>query len=177
MLYHFYAVLVAENMEELTEGLRKCKDSIESKDFRINPSRFDPGQREQINLFFIFTLLCGASRGFMEALKVLIQLSKMHGAGRINRIKAKVMISDGTILSIRETCANPCSVWYRGVKTKSIFCGPCNYWVHKKCCSLNGWLWGNENHKSKQCIRKNWSAGLYTSRTWRERWENFGGLG
>ena len=72
MLYHFYAVLVAENMEELTENLRKRKGSIESKEFCMNPSRFDPEQREQINLFFIFTLLCGASKGFMKALKVLI---------------------------------------------------------------------------------------------------------
>ena len=49
---------------------------------------------------FIFTLLCGASKGFMKALKapfeasqksenknlslfILMQLSEMHGAGRV----------------------------------------------------------------------------------------------
>ena len=35
----------------------------------INPSRPDPGRREKINLIFLFTLLCGASKGFMKAFK------------------------------------------------------------------------------------------------------------
>ena len=36
---------------------------------RINPSRPNPGQGEKINWNFIFTLLCGASTGFVKASK------------------------------------------------------------------------------------------------------------
>ena len=39
----------------------------------INPSRPDPGRREKINLIFLFTLLSGASKGFMKTLKALIK--------------------------------------------------------------------------------------------------------
>ena len=42
----------------------------------IKVSRFDPGQREKINLDFVLILLCGASKGFTkhhkEVLKVKI---------------------------------------------------------------------------------------------------------
>ena len=38
-------------------------------DLELNPFPADPGQKEKFNLiFFIFTLLCGASKGFMKAL-------------------------------------------------------------------------------------------------------------
>ena len=43
------------------------------KILRINPSRLDAGRREEINLNFIFTLPCRASKGFMKALKALIK--------------------------------------------------------------------------------------------------------
>ena len=33
----------------------------------------NPGRREKINLNFIFTLLCDASKGFMKALKAFIK--------------------------------------------------------------------------------------------------------
>ena len=35
----------------------------------FNPFRSDPGQREKLTESFIFTLLFGASKGFMKALK------------------------------------------------------------------------------------------------------------
>ena len=38
-------------------------------DESLNPSRPNLGQKEKINLNFIFSLLCGTSRGFMMALK------------------------------------------------------------------------------------------------------------
>ena len=38
-----------------------------------NPSHPDPGGREKINLNVIFTLLCGALKGFMKVLKTFIQ--------------------------------------------------------------------------------------------------------
>ena len=43
------------------------------KILRINPSRLDAGRREEINLNFIFTLPCRASKGFMKALKTFIK--------------------------------------------------------------------------------------------------------
>ena len=50
----------------------KDKHLLRAKSF--NPSRSGPGQREKINLkFFIFVLLCGASNGFMKALKAFIK--------------------------------------------------------------------------------------------------------
>ena len=39
----------------------------------INPSRLDARRRGKINLIFIFTLICGASKGFMKAIKTLIK--------------------------------------------------------------------------------------------------------
>ena len=71
----------------------------------VNPSCLDPRPREKINLNFFFTLLFGASKGFMKVLKVfiklfvapkkcenkvfkliliLIQLFEMHGVRRVN---------------------------------------------------------------------------------------------
>ena len=41
------------------------------KILRINPSRLDAGRREEINLNFIFTLPCRASKVFYEGLKGL----------------------------------------------------------------------------------------------------------
>ena len=43
------------------------------KILRINPSRLNAGRREEINLNFIFTLPCRASKGFMKALKAFIK--------------------------------------------------------------------------------------------------------
>ena len=37
----------------------------------FNPSHSDPGRRVKNNVNFIFTLLCGASKGLMKALKGL----------------------------------------------------------------------------------------------------------
>ena len=72
----------------------------------VHPSRPDPKRREKINLRFCFPLLCGASKGFMKALKafikpfqapqrgmkknfklifILIQHSEMYGTGRVNQ--------------------------------------------------------------------------------------------
>ena len=39
----------------------------------INPSYFDPGRKEKINLSFIFTLLFGVSKVFMKVLKAFIK--------------------------------------------------------------------------------------------------------
>ena len=35
----------------------------------LNPSRPNPRQKERINLNFIFTLLCGTSKGYKEVRK------------------------------------------------------------------------------------------------------------
>ena len=73
----------------------------------FNPPRPDPGKKKKRKLtsFFIYTLLCVASKGLVKALKafikpfeapqgknetklifILTQLSKMHGAGRVKKI-------------------------------------------------------------------------------------------
>ena len=39
----------------------------------FTPSRLDPGRKEKTNLT-IFTLLCGASKGFMKAFKAFVKL-------------------------------------------------------------------------------------------------------
>ena len=49
------------------------RQSILADIFIINPSCPGPGQREKINLNFYFTLLCGASQGFMKAFKAFIK--------------------------------------------------------------------------------------------------------
>ena len=41
-----------------------------------DPSRTNPGRREKIKSIFIFTLLCGASKVFMKALKAFIKPSE-----------------------------------------------------------------------------------------------------
>ena len=60
----------------------------------FNPSRPDPGQREKIDLNFYFHpfLWClkrfYAGESVKEKLKlifILIQLSEIHGAGRVNK--------------------------------------------------------------------------------------------
>ena len=40
---------------------------------QLNPFYPDPGQREKINLIFIFTLLCGASEVLWRPLKTFIK--------------------------------------------------------------------------------------------------------
>ena len=54
------------------------------------------GKKKKITEIFIFTLLCGASKGFMKALKarqssvkiklifISVELSEMHRKGRVN---------------------------------------------------------------------------------------------
>ena len=42
----------------------------------FNPFRPNPGQREKINL--IFTILCGASKGFMEAFKAFFNINFLN---------------------------------------------------------------------------------------------------
>ena len=39
----------------------------------VSPSRSSPGRREKINLIFIFTLLSGASKCFIRALKAFMK--------------------------------------------------------------------------------------------------------
>ena len=39
----------------------------------VNPSRPDTGQREKLISIFIFSLLCGTSKGFMKASKAFIK--------------------------------------------------------------------------------------------------------
>ena len=38
-----------------------------------SPSLPDPGRREKLTEIFVFTFLCGASKGFMKALKPFIK--------------------------------------------------------------------------------------------------------
>ena len=78
-------------------------------EIQINPFRPDSGRKEKIQIF-ILILLCGASKGFMKALKtiikpfeapqrsvktkiklifILMQLSKMHGAGRVKKCASR----------------------------------------------------------------------------------------
>ena len=41
---------------------------------KVNPSRPDPGQRDENQLKFLFSvLLCGASKGLMKGLKAFIK--------------------------------------------------------------------------------------------------------
>ena len=42
---------------------------LQCKYSEIKPSRPNPGQREKNTLIFIFKFLCGASKGFMKALR------------------------------------------------------------------------------------------------------------
>ena len=64
----------------------------------LTPSTPFPDKEEKLTWFFIFTLLCGTSKGFMKVLPfatpqrsvkiqifILLQLSEMHGTSRVNR--------------------------------------------------------------------------------------------
>ena len=53
---------------------------IRRKKIILNPSRPNPGQREKIKLNFYFHTLCGASKGFIKALR---------RTGRVNTGKVK----------------------------------------------------------------------------------------
>ena len=53
--------------------LKKITSNNVVFDGQFNPSHPNPGRREKIKLNFIFTLLCGTSKGFMKALKVVIK--------------------------------------------------------------------------------------------------------
>ena len=46
-------------------------------DVLFNCSCPNPGRREKIKVNFFFTLLCGASKGFMKALKALQRSAKI----------------------------------------------------------------------------------------------------
>ena len=92
----------------------------------INRSHPDPGKREKNN---IFTLLCGALKGFMKALKVFIkpfeipqrsvkinlffiqiQLSQMHWEVRVKIVKSfrvstsKLTIQNTTKINLQTFC-------------------------------------------------------------------------
>ena len=61
------------------EGIYDCVQVISMKPSLrdiFNPSHPNPGWREKINLDFFFTLLCGAWKGFMRALKAFIKPSE-----------------------------------------------------------------------------------------------------
>ena len=47
--------------------------------FIFNSSCFDPRRREKIKLNFTFTLVCGASKGFMKALKAFQKCTGREG--------------------------------------------------------------------------------------------------
>ena len=58
------------NSEKLCKMCDLIKDNVSGPLFKgPNPSRLDPRQRQKNNINF--TLLCGASKGFMKALKDL----------------------------------------------------------------------------------------------------------
>ena len=64
----------------------------------INPSRPDPGRREKINLNFYFTLLYGASEGFMKALKAfLFYYNFLKCMGRKGLSSSKFLILQQTM--------------------------------------------------------------------------------
>ena len=65
--------------------LKKITSNNVVFDGQFNPSRPNPGRREKIKLNFIFTLLCGTSKGFMKALKTFIKL--FEAPQRIVKIK------------------------------------------------------------------------------------------
>ena len=49
--------------------IKKTKGSWPNFTCNINHSRPNPGRREKIKLSFYFHIFCGASKGFMKALK------------------------------------------------------------------------------------------------------------
>ena len=59
-------------MNELMDGSLKCKIWVRwffGYTLKFSPSRPNPGRREKLSSIFIFTLLCGAAKGFMKAMK------------------------------------------------------------------------------------------------------------
>ena len=57
------------------------EDSPQEKPM-FNPSRPDPGRREKINVSFRF------HTSLWWLISTLIQLSEMHGAGRVSKVQA-----------------------------------------------------------------------------------------
>ena len=55
----------------------------------LNGSRPNPGRREKITSIFIFKILCGASKGFMKALKAFIKPFEV----RQRSVKIKVYLN------------------------------------------------------------------------------------
>ena len=63
----------------------------------ITPSRTNPGRREKNCYIFIFTLLCGASKGFMKALNLL---NSQEGKGWQNWLPAFCCLLQTDIFSV-----------------------------------------------------------------------------
>ena len=61
--------------------------------FHINPSHPNPGRRGKTCEIFVFTLLCGASKGFMKAFKGFKTIKPFEAPQRGVKIKISLVIS------------------------------------------------------------------------------------
>ena len=59
---------------------------------------------------------------------------------RVNMKKTKILVSGLGLDQLQNSGKYPCAVCRRGVRSNSIRCSQCKFWVHKKCCGIVGRL-------------------------------------
>ena len=71
----------------------------------------------------------------MDELLYTLDLWKKHleaKGHRVNMEKTKIMICSKNLQSLKDSGKLPCGVCRKGVGSFSIFCGGCQFWMHKK---------------------------------------------
>ena len=65
--------------------------------------------------------------------------------------KTKFMVSGVGLDTLSDSGKNPCAVCRKGVGSNSIFCGPCDHLVHKRCSGVKGKLKNGPNFICPRC--------------------------
>ena len=73
-VWPFYNIMHERFSIQDTSNIHRSSPWNIKFNFQINPSRLDPRQRKKNNLKnFVFTLFCGASKGFIKALEAFMK--------------------------------------------------------------------------------------------------------
>ena len=80
--------------------------------------------------------------------------TNLEGRGlRVNIGRTKVLVSGLGLHVLQKFGKDPCAMCPKGICTKSIFCGGCSSWVHKKCGCITGPLKSDASFRCKQLFK------------------------
>jgi len=71
---------------------------------------------------------------------------------RVNMKKTKLLVSGSGLNILKDSGTHPCAVCRSGVGSNSIQCTECRFWVHKKCCGIQGKLVNNPDYRCPRCL-------------------------